>query len=411
VKKNKVPFNGPARLALALSLGFLLLGGFLTLFLHGSGDDAQALGTAHGTLMVFFGMGPFFIGFLTRTVRPVHRGGLSSLSFLLWILGGAAACAAFLAGPTRFGFWLGAVLAALSAAALEGFRFLRAPSARDESATSYSLRWASLQAVLALPLAVTALAQRAGAFPSDLDGSWFWLFTHPAAFLILTVSLGVATDLLADSTGAPLGASPVIRLGLAGLSLLGTLTGLHHALGKSLGPALTDGFRVFATYGGLPLLLVASVWAAALWRSTPRQDPASWAGLAFMALLLTGGLSGIFLMGWPGRWEGSTAVTAHFHYLVFGGSLFAATGYLYRRFEELTGRPADRVLAAIHLGGTFTGFHLAFFPMFLKGAGYASPGLDASLGVGILSLAVFQALFAFHFLRGFTGLSLAEAKT
>jgi cytochrome c oxidase subunit 1 len=60
-------------------------------------------------------------------------------------------------------------------------------------------------------------------------------------------------------------------------------------------------------------------------------------------------------------------VVAHFHYVLFGGSVFGIFASLYYWVPKMTGRMLDDRLGKIHFVLMWIGFNLAFFPQHLLG--------------------------------------------
>src|SRR5690606_11432801 len=60
-------------------------------------------------------------------------------------------------------------------------------------------------------------------------------------------------------------------------------------------------------------------------------------------------------------------VVAHFHYVMFGGSIFALTAGAYYWWPKMFGRMLDEKLGKLHFWGMFIGFNLTFFPMHFAG--------------------------------------------
>ena len=55
-------------------------------------------------------------------------------------------------------------------------------------------------------------------------------------------------------------------------------------------------------------------------------------------------------------------VVAHFHYIVYGGSVFVIFASVYHWFPKVTGRMLDENLGRFHFLLTFIGFNLCFAP-------------------------------------------------
>lgn len=62
-------------------------------------------------------------------------------------------------------------------------------------------------------------------------------------------------------------------------------------------------------------------------------------------------------------------VVAHFHYIVFGGTLMAVFGGLYFWFPKLFAKRYNEFWGKVHFWLTFISFNLAFFPMHFLGEG------------------------------------------
>src|SRR5262249_32433628 len=67
-------------------------------------------------------------------------------------------------------------------------------------------------------------------------------------------------------------------------------------------------------------------------------------------------------------------VVAHFHYVLFGGTLFGVMAAIYYWFPKVTGRLLDERLGRWHFWLLFIGFNLTFGPMHIAGMiGMARP--------------------------------------
>jgi heme/copper-type cytochrome/quinol oxidase subunit 1 len=91
--------------------------------------------------------------------------------------------------------------------------------------------------------------------------------------------------------------------------------------------------------------------------------------LGFLILFTLGGLSGVTLATVPVDQQVTDTyyVVAHFHYVLFGGTLFAIMAGFYYWFPKLTGRLLSEKIGKWHFWMLFFGFNITFFPMHILG--------------------------------------------
>ena len=92
-------------------------------------------------------------------------------------------------------------------------------------------------------------------------------------------------------------------------------------------------------------------------------------GLAFVAMFVIGGLSGIWMACTPVDMyiHDTYFIVAHIHYVLFGGSLFGIFGGITYWFPKMFGRMMNVGLGKIHFWLTFVAFNCTFFPMHILG--------------------------------------------
>jgi cytochrome c oxidase subunit 1 len=135
-------------------------------------------------------------------------------------------------------------------------------------------------------------------------------------------------------------------------------------------PTALDGFfMVSSMIIAVPTGIKIFNWVATTWRGNLIFDTPMLFVLGFIALFTIGGLSGIFLAAFPVDWQvhDTYYVVAHFHYVLFGGSMFAIFGGVYYWWPKMFGRLLDERLGKIHFWLMFAGFNLTFFPQHMLG--------------------------------------------
>jgi cytochrome c oxidase subunit I len=109
---------------------------------------------------------------------------------------------------------------------------------------------------------------------------------------------------------------------------------------------------------------IGTLWGGRLVFATPLLF-----ALGFLIVFVVGGVTGVMLAS-PGldfQLTDSYFVVAHFHYVLFGGSVFALFGGIYFWFPKFTGRRLTEGWGKVHFWMTFVGFNLTFFVQHILG--------------------------------------------
>ena len=85
---------------------------------------------------------------------------------------------------------------------------------------------------------------------------------------------------------------------------------------------------------------------------------------AFIINFVFGGITGVALAQVPFdiHVHDTYFVVGHFHYIVYGGTVFVIFGSLYHWYPKFTGRLLNEDLGRLHFLLTFVGFNLCFAP-------------------------------------------------
>jgi cytochrome c oxidase subunit 1 len=86
-------------------------------------------------------------------------------------------------------------------------------------------------------------------------------------------------------------------------------------------------------------------------------------------MFVIGGISGVMLGSVPVdlHMHDTYFVVSHFHFVLFGGSVFAIYSGFYHWWPKISGRMLDERLGKLHFALTYLGFFFTFFPMHILG--------------------------------------------
>jgi cytochrome c oxidase subunit 1 len=158
---------------------------------------------------------------------------------------------------------------------------------------------------------------------------------------------------------------------MIGIAFLSWIVYGHHMFVSGMSPALGMAFTVTTMVIAVPSAIKTFNWLGTLWGGRITFPVPMLNALAFVAMFVIGGLSGIFMASTPVDIyiQDTYFIVAHIHYVVFGGSIFGAFAGIYFWFPKMFGRMMNNVLGHLHFWGTFVFFNLTFFPMHIIGVG------------------------------------------
>src|SRR5436305_461638 len=105
-------------------------------------------------------------------------------------------------------------------------------------------------------------------------------------------------------------------------------------------------------------------WLATMWGGSIHWTTAMKFMAAFIVQFTIGGISGVMFAVVPLDYASSDTyfVVAHFHYVLFGGTMFLVLGGAYYWFPKMTGRMLNERLGTWNFWTMVIGFNLTFFP-------------------------------------------------
>jgi cytochrome c oxidase subunit 1 len=197
----------------------------------------------------------------------------------------------------------------------------------------------------------------------------FWFYSHPAVYIMLLPAMGMVSDMLAAMSRKPVfGYKPMVY-SLAAIAGLGFIVWGHHMFTSGMNPALGMTFMVSTIMIALPSAVKVFNWIGTIWGGRPVFNTVFLNCVAFVSLFIVGGLSGIFMAAVPVDiyFHDTYFIVAHFHYVLFGATLFGCFAAIPYWFPKMFGRMMNETAGKIHFVLTFIGFNCTFFPMHLLG--------------------------------------------
>jgi cytochrome c oxidase subunit 1 len=409
------------------ALAFFLAGGLMALLMRIqlarpeqhflTKDHYNEVMTMHGTTMIFLVVVPILAGFANYLVplmigaRDMAFPRLNAFSYWMYLLGGIILMLSFFAasGPAKGGWTMYPTLSekffmpghgadywilglhVLSVSSLVGaINFIvTIHNMRARGMTwmrmplfCWTVEVYAILLLVALPalsagLTMLLLDRQVGTHFFNPNGGGnavlyqhvFWFFGHPEVYIMVLPAMGMISEIIPVFSRKPIFGYKAIAYSTLFIAFYSMLVWGHHMFTVGLSTWLDSFFMISSMIIAIPTGIKVFNWVATLWRGNLIFDtPLLWA-LGFIALFTIGGLSGIFLAAFPFDWQAHDTyyVVAHFHYVLFGGSIFAIFGGVYYWWPKMFGRLLDERLGKWHFWLTFAGFNLVFMPQHMLG--------------------------------------------
>jgi cytochrome c oxidase subunit I len=380
----------------------------------------NAMFTMHATIMIFFVVMPILVGCFGNFLIPLMIGArdmafpkLNMLSFWVGAVAGVIMLSSFFVtgGPAAAGWTSYAPLSAvpiytgvdwgqnlwcisiivLGASSLmgsinyittiinmrtRGMYFFRMPL------VVWSLFITAILLLLALPVLTTALAlllfDRLGGTHFFLPSGggepllWqhlFWFFGHPEVYIMILPAMGIASDVIATFSRKPIFGYRAMAYAMIAIAGLSWIVWGHHMFVSGMDPVLGSSFMITTMIIGVPSAIKTFNWLGTLYKGNIHYTAAMMNALAFVAMFVIGGLSGIWMACTPVDMyiHDTYFIVAHIHYVLFGGSLFGIFAGITYWYPKMFGRMMSETLGKIHFWITFVAFNCTFFPMHILG--------------------------------------------
>jgi cytochrome c oxidase subunit 1 len=177
--------------------------------------------------------------------------------------------------------------------------------------------------------------------------------------------MGIISEIVPTFSRKPIFGYPVMVFSGIAIGFMGWGVWAHHMFAVGLGPVAVSAFSVSTMFIAVPTGVKIFNWLATMWGGSLRLRTAMLFAIGFIAMFTIGGLSGVTHAVSPhDRQQTDTYyIVAHFHYVIFGGSMFGLVGGFYYWWPKIFGYTLNEKIGKIHFWTWLIGFNLAFAPM------------------------------------------------
>jgi cytochrome c oxidase subunit 1 len=197
----------------------------------------------------------------------------------------------------------------------------------------------------------------------------FWIFGHPEVYILILPAFGIVSEVLPVFSRKPLFGYTAMVFSGAFIAFLGFGVWSHHMFATGMGPFADSFFALSTMLIAVPTGVKIFNWIGTLWGGSLQMKTPLYFAVGMVAMFIIGGLSGVMHSSPPADLQQTDTyfVVAHFHYVLFGGSIFGLTAGAYYWFPKMFGRMLNETIGKLHFWLMFIGFNLTFFPMHFLG--------------------------------------------
>src|SRR5215212_3205105 len=197
----------------------------------------------------------------------------------------------------------------------------------------------------------------------------FWIFGHPEVYILILPAFGLTSEIIPTFSRKPIFGYPVMAYATMLIAFLGFGVWAHHMFAVGMGPIADTVFGVTTMLIAIPTGVKIFNWIFTMWGGSVQFTTAMKFAIALVALFTIGGISGVMHSSPPADLQQTDTyfIVAHFHYVLFGGSMMGSFGGIYYYCPKITGRMLSEKLGNIHFWLMFVGMNLTFFPMHFSG--------------------------------------------
>jgi len=377
-------------------------------------DTYNQMFTLHGAIMIFLFIIPGIPAALGNIVLPLMLGAkdvafprLNLASYYMWVFGALFALVSISTGGVDTGWTFytpysttagGSVIAMTAGVFILGFSsiftglnfIVTIHKLRPKGMTWFKMPlflWGlygtAIIQVMATPvLGITVLlliVERAlgiGIFDPALGGDpvlyqhFFWFYSHPAVYIMILPAMGVISELIPVFSRKHIFGYTFIAYSSIAIAVISFLVWGHHMFvsGQSNLGSMIFSFLTFLV--AIPSAVKVFNWTATMYKGAIQLATPMLYALSFLFLFGIGGLTGLFLgsLATDVHLHDTYFIVAHFHYVMFGGTVIAFLGGLHYWWPKIFGRMYSERWGRVAAFLIFVGFNVTFFTQFVMGS-------------------------------------------
>ena len=196
-----------------------------------------------------------------------------------------------------------------------------------------------------------------------------WAWGHPEVYILILPAFGAFSEIVSTFSGKPLFGYRSMVVATMAICVLSFMVWLHHFFTMGAGADVNGIFGIMSMVIAVPTGVKVFNWLFTMYRGRVRFSTAMHWAVGFMVTFVIGGMTGVLLAVPPADFvlHNSLFLVAHFHNMVIGGVLFGAFAAYEYWFPKAFGFRLHERLGKAAFWCWFTGFYVAFVPLYAVG--------------------------------------------
>jgi len=197
----------------------------------------------------------------------------------------------------------------------------------------------------------------------------FWIYSHPAVYIMILPAMGVISEIIPVFTRRKIFGYKAIAYSSLAIAFVGYLVWGHHMFTAGMSGPSRVIFSILTFLVAIPSAVKIFNWLATMYKGSIDMQPPMLYALGFIFLFMIGGLTGLVLgaLATDTHVHDTAFVVAHFHYVMFGGTGFGFFAAMHFWYPKIYGRMYNMKRAKIAFWIMLVGFNMLYFPMLVLG--------------------------------------------